>query len=546
MTTKGVNHKYKQSTYGSPEHSQHPYTLTPDYNTPEANAPDPNASSTTFGNLPAGEAKAPVQDTFAQDKLTQMAGVAVGDKFTQAPMNERATYGMPIPSSSQAAAGTSTNPEAGTYPTNPTPMQGPGDEQATGAVMPKLQVQGDPKEVYGIRQAAKMFKGWATIRGHRVFIPDSPTMARAHQDMLDRGYRHDKSEPSETGVGQVHHYVGPDGKHRVKFYANEDGLIGDTSVADEETQKAGWKEAYDWPHNIVFDWNGTIDARKTGQGLPWSEVQKLIDAGKNVVIFTSSVNASDKEFMRRFLFNRGVKYTDDKFVLDKADLFVGDKNSDRRRAGFHGIKYVDVREFDADKLLAKSLDVPPGMGAKPTVLPDGRTVTLSPQHDDTGKYQYHISDPVMTPMNELQVDNPNQPLQPNKVQERQQRIESQGIQNLKPLAAWENGPGQPLTVVDGHHRIEAAEREGKQQVPVVVLSRSVIVRFGKSVSKPGYSHTVIDSKQENQNEIGLGNVTRPQVEGVDKVTPGQKAKGGKCPKCSAINGGHFAGCSELR
>lgn len=41
----------------------------------------------------------------------------------------------------------------------------------------------------------------------------------------------------------------------------------------------------------------------------------------------------------------------------------------------------------------------------------------------------------------------------------------------------------------------------------------------KSTSKPGVSHTVIDSKWENQDEIGLGNVTRPQVEGRDKVTP---------------------------
>src|SRR2546425_2403159 len=41
----------------------------------------------------------------------------------------------------------------------------------------------------------------------------------------------------------------------------------------------------------------------------------------------------------------------------------------------------------------------------------------------------------------------------------------------------------------------------------------------KSFSKPGISHTVIDSKWENQDEIGLGNVTRPQVEGRDKVTP---------------------------
>src|SRR3989441_6086765 len=121
------------------------------YPTPEANTPDPNASSTTYGNIPHGKEKESKQDTSDQDRVARLAGVAVGDKFTQASVNEQAVYGMSIPSSSQAAAGSTTNYPSGTYPANPTPMQGPGDKPSTQAVMPKVQVQGDPRQVYGIR-----------------------------------------------------------------------------------------------------------------------------------------------------------------------------------------------------------------------------------------------------------------------------------------------------------------------------------------------------------------------------------------------------------
>jgi hypothetical protein len=322
---------------------------------------------------------------------------------------------------------------------------------------------------------ANLFKGLVYTRGVRAYVPQSEKMSEAHESMMRRNYKH-TVEPSETGAGKIHEYFSQDGTHSVKFYENSEGMVGDVSVHSNRKEKAGWKEAYDWPHTIVFDWNGTIDARKTGQGIPWKDVQKLIDAGKNIVVFTSSVNdPDDKQFMRNFLSARGVKYTDDPTILDKADIFVGDKKSDRRRAGFHGVKYVDVTEFDVKRTLEKSVkvDVPPGMGPTQTVLPDGRPVTLSPQHDASGKYQQHTSQPVMVPTSELRVANPNQPLQPGKVQQRQARIENQGIQNLKPVAAWENGPGQPLTVTDGHHRLAAAQAEGKRQVPVVVLSRAV-------------------------------------------------------------------------
>src|SRR2546427_13295436 len=44
----------------------------------------------------------------------------------------------------QEGAGTSTNPSAGSYPPNPSPMQGPGDRQDRPLAMPKLQPDPNP------------------------------------------------------------------------------------------------------------------------------------------------------------------------------------------------------------------------------------------------------------------------------------------------------------------------------------------------------------------------------------------------------------------
>jgi hypothetical protein len=107
----------------------------------------------------------------------------------------------------------------------------------------------------------------------------------------------------------------------------------------------------DWPHTIVFDWNGTIDARGTGRGIPITDLQKLQNAGKNVSIFTSSVMGDDKLFMRQVCTQHGIPFTDDEKILDHADVFVGDKNSDRRRAGQHGVKWIHVKDFNMKKLI---------------------------------------------------------------------------------------------------------------------------------------------------------------------------------------------------
>ena len=115
------------------------------------------------------------------------------------------------------------------------------------------------------------------------------------------------------------------------------------------------KDAYNWPSVVVFDYNGTLDLRGTGKNIGIDALLALKQAGKTVVIFTSSVDADGKEFMRLQLARHGIIYTDDEDILDQADIFIGDKRSDERRAGKHGVKFINVEDFDLGKILSKSL-----------------------------------------------------------------------------------------------------------------------------------------------------------------------------------------------
>lgn len=121
------------------------------------------------------------------------------------------------------------------------------------------------------------------------------------------------------------------------------------------------KRNYDFPHVIVFDWNGTVDARNTGVGIPLGALVALKKMGKEVVVYTSSVNRPGKSHMREVCREYGIPFTGKAKVLDRADMFVADKSSDERRAGRHGVKFVWVDDFDMSKVLAqKARDVQRG------------------------------------------------------------------------------------------------------------------------------------------------------------------------------------------
>lgn len=123
------------------------------------------------------------------------------------------------------------------------------------------------------------------------------------------------------------------------------------------------RRARDFPHTIVFDWNGTVDARNTGVGVPLGALVALRKMGKEVVVYTSSVDGPGKSYMRETCDAYGIPYTGKARILARADMFVGDKAGDERRAGKWGAKFVWVDDFDLSKILAqKARDTERGAG----------------------------------------------------------------------------------------------------------------------------------------------------------------------------------------
>lgn len=118
----------------------------------------------------------------------------------------------------------------------------------------------------------------------------------------------------------------------------------------QESNK-GAAKAKDFPHTIVFDWNGTVDARNVGVGIPFKVLLTLKEMGKNVIIFTSSSDAKRKLFMRKICKANGISYTDNENILDYADMFVADKDADERKAGQHGVNFVRTGDFNLEKML---------------------------------------------------------------------------------------------------------------------------------------------------------------------------------------------------
>jgi hypothetical protein len=93
--------------------------------------------------VPQGAMPLPGQTT-AQPKPPSMPGGPIGVPGQHA--------SIPSDTATIAGAGKSPNPPTGQYPPNPTPGQGPTDAR-TGAIMPKLQAQGDPSAVYGVARS---------------------------------------------------------------------------------------------------------------------------------------------------------------------------------------------------------------------------------------------------------------------------------------------------------------------------------------------------------------------------------------------------------
>ena len=258
------------------------------------------------------------------------------------------------------------------YPPNPDPNLGVPENSV---LMPKLQVTGPPQDSYGVRNTMSNSSNFGAVADNQlqdvvqrveaaimaeVMASKDPMTLEASSPIkqdLPPGWEgfttHDQAQVKQDG----NEIVAPDG---TMIQPNgQSGFDGRTQIP-QQTPKAEEQPTpkTKFPQTIVFDWNGTVDARGLGRGIPIDFLSYLMSIGKDVAIFTSSTTGDDKTFMREECDRRGIPYTDNETILDQADVFIGDKKSDERRAGKHGAKWIHVQDFDADKLLAKSVTIP--------------------------------------------------------------------------------------------------------------------------------------------------------------------------------------------
>lgn len=152
-------------------------------------------------------------------------------------------------------------------------------------------------------------------------------------------------------------------EHSMVYRTRRDGRVYRKRMTDSDMKdlidhldkriRDGVVRSGDFPKVIVFDWNGTIDARGVGVGIPVEVLMSLKALGKTVIVYTSSVKADRKLFMRKWCQEHGIPYTDNEKILDSADMLVGDKKSDERHAGKHGANFVYTNEFSMEKVLPK-------------------------------------------------------------------------------------------------------------------------------------------------------------------------------------------------
>lgn len=248
------------------------------------------------------------------------------------------------------------------YPPNPDPSLGVSENSV---LMPKLQVGGPPQDSYGVRNTMSNSSNFGAVADNQmqdvVQRVTNAIMAEIGQsDPTGLGEESGPMPFDPTNAGAPirqdgNEVVVPDGT--VIQPNGQSGFDARTQIP-RQTKAEEVADDFHFPYIIAFDWNGTIDARNTGRGIPIQVLQDLQSKGKKVLVFTSSTQGADKDFMRQTLDQLSIPYTDDERVLTDVDMLIGDKKSDEKRAGRYGVKFIDVNEFSVDKVLAKSASIP--------------------------------------------------------------------------------------------------------------------------------------------------------------------------------------------
>ncbi len=267
-----------------------------------------------------------------------------------------------------------------TYPYPPNPDTSLGVPDHTQVVGPKLQVQGDPAETYGVRNPATNTPNFgafadAALRSVVERVGTAAAIAeltKPSENMdstgstvpikLDLG--NESLNPENTiqtnpaGQPVYLEQIGtPAGD--VETTPQTHQLLHRTEDSPEVTQAlpaiSQQYETADWPAIIAFDWNGTIDARGIGRGIPLQHLIDLQNSGRFIFIFTSSTQGAAKDFMREACDKAGIPYTDNEEALHYADIFVGDKRSDEKRAGEYGPKFIFTEDYKPEKMMEKAI-----------------------------------------------------------------------------------------------------------------------------------------------------------------------------------------------
>ena len=283
-----------------------------------------------------------------------------GQAISPKPDEETATIG-------DGNLGAGEAPIYSTYPYPPNPDRNLGVPE-NAVVTPKLQATGPPQETYGVKNSMSNSSNFGAVADNQL---------NAVVERVEEAIRQELMTPKDPmGLGEEstripvkqdgNEIVASDGRMIAPNGQAGDGVRQIPNIAEQmKSEEHG--DDYHFPYIIAFDYNGTIDARGTGRGIPIQVLQDLQRRGKKVLVFTSSTKGADKEFMRQTLDKLSIPYTDDERVLTDVDMLIGDKKSDERRAGRYGVKFIDVTEFSMDKVLAKSVSIP---GMNRTVMGD--------------------------------------------------------------------------------------------------------------------------------------------------------------------------------
>jgi hypothetical protein len=295
-----------------------------------------------------------------------------GQAINPKPDEERTTIG-------DGNLGAGTNPVYETYPYPPNPnLDGNLGIERGPYTQPKLQVQGPPQDSYGVRNTFSNTGNYGNPADQALTqVTERVAEAVRREVANELMTTHDEPDlggpSSRIPIPKIGAPLRQDGNEALNpdgtLVANGpagDGVRQIPNIAKQmKSEELG--DDYHFPYIIAFDYNGTIDARGTGRGIPIQVLQDLQRRGKKVLVFTSSTQGADKDFMRQTLDQLSIPYTDDERVLTDVDMLIGDKKSDEKRAGRYGVKFIDVTEFSMDKVLAKSVSIP---GMNRTVIGD--------------------------------------------------------------------------------------------------------------------------------------------------------------------------------